>query len=371
MVGHLIITTQPEARHGRLASSLLAIVIILLMAGASWRAQCAKGGPRISFKETAFDFGYRLPQKTVTLKHEFIFRNSGCRELRILKVGSACRTQASCSRICIKPGKSSSVLVTVILPEAYATSDQFTRAIQISSNDPTQPEIELSVRASFRYTLNWDPHEMDLGLDASSQRAARQITISSGMPEPFKILSCTANPKYFQVIMKPGATNAAALPMGFIKADKTGYHAKSIRLAMNPEAPAGRFFETLNIRTDRKDIPLITIPVSGEIAGELAISPRGLFFGIIRSSHIVEREIELVSGSPGTLFLSVSCLIPGLKAVIQAGGRRIQLILDPRRCPEILEGDITIRTNAASAPELKVAVEGLIKLAAVQGGNIR
>ena len=338
------------------------LFVLLVQVGAtSSPAKGEKKGPLIHFAAIKFDYGFLPPGNPVELTHKFVFSNSGDQPLLITRTGQACRTTAECENANIEPGKSSHISVRVILPQDYA-SGNFQRTIRIECNDPHQPIVELELRAVFGYTMDWKPSKIDLGLFSPKRKNLQSIRLRSLVDIPFKISSCSTNFGLFDVFIESKSSINPRSNL-FPKAkDPTEYFQKQIILSIKPDAPIGCFFDALVIKTDRKDIPVITIPISGEIIGGALVKPSKIFLGIIRSANLVEKDIELISNDPGTKIMKANCNIKNLTISIQDNGHRVHLALAPHRLDGPLEGELLLETNLPHSKIFKVNIQGLIKI---------
>ena len=93
--------------------------------------------PKISFKETVFNFGTTNQGENVV--HEFVFTNTGKTDLHIRKVkGSWGCTAVSSTDSAIKPGKTSTIKATF---KTKGKHGKQTKTITVTTNDPKNPTM--------------------------------------------------------------------------------------------------------------------------------------------------------------------------------------------------------------------------------------
>lgn len=104
------------------------------------------GGPHIALESTFYDFGI-IPQFGGTVETDFIVRNEGTETLIIGDITTSCScTSALISETEIKPGKNATLTVTFDPNFHEEPLDIFKRTIFIPTNDPTEPEAEVTIQ---------------------------------------------------------------------------------------------------------------------------------------------------------------------------------------------------------------------------------
>lgn len=131
-------------------------------------------GPRIHFAETSYNVGTVSGGDTV--EHAFRFVNDGSAELVIYTIGSSCACSAgvlddadpkepsavtTAKDPVIQPGDSSKVLVKMRVPELYG--GEYAQSVQVYSNDPFSPRVDLRLSCRIDESLVWHPRSFVLG----------------------------------------------------------------------------------------------------------------------------------------------------------------------------------------------------------------
>src|SRR3989337_4447793 len=110
----------------------------------------AEGTSRISFTKDTHDFGRVIQGKTV--EYIFTFENKGTDDLLIKEVTTSCGcTAALLSANVIKPGETGQIKVSY---DSQGRAGKVSRTINVVSNDPVEPMIELSIAAMVDSSMN-------------------------------------------------------------------------------------------------------------------------------------------------------------------------------------------------------------------------
>jgi hypothetical protein len=127
-------------RHS-LKTGAVALAVLLLIASGS---VLAAKGPKISFKEDAWNFGKAKGGED--LVHEFVFKNDGDAPLHVKNVETSCGcTAALVSDKTVEPGKSGKIKITF---STRGYSGEVTRFAYVESDDPASPRVQLKVSAA-------------------------------------------------------------------------------------------------------------------------------------------------------------------------------------------------------------------------------
>lgn len=151
--------------------------VVLAVAFISAAALPADAQPRISFKETSWDFG-RVKQGQL-LSHEFVFKNEGDATLVIQKVTSTCGcTGALLSADKIPPGKEGKIEVKF---DTRGYGGQVAKLLYIDSNDPDRARQQLQVAADIETPpaprIEIDPYNYDAGLAVQGEGILANLKI--------------------------------------------------------------------------------------------------------------------------------------------------------------------------------------------------
>ncbi|MCB9818364.1 DUF1573 domain-containing protein [Candidatus Nomurabacteria bacterium] len=117
----------------------------MMMSGSEEKATKAEG-PKVAVDRTLHDFGI-IPQYGGTVEADFTITNSGTEVLEVGQLTTSCScTSATISNSSIKPGDKATLTV-VFDPDFHEEPfDVFKRTVFIPTNDPNNPEAEVSVQ---------------------------------------------------------------------------------------------------------------------------------------------------------------------------------------------------------------------------------
>jgi len=140
-----------------------------------------KAPPEIEFKELVYDFGEVGP----SAKHEgqFEFTNVGEGLLKITKVGQCCGVKTKIDKMEYAPGESGILHVEW---NSGPLESKMNRQLVVHSNDKTDPQTSLTIKAQVVLKVAWEPKRLRLFLDEDNAGCPK-ITINSIDGQPFSV----------------------------------------------------------------------------------------------------------------------------------------------------------------------------------------
>ena len=344
------------------------VVLVNLVHGRSL-ARSAEG-PAIRFEETSYDFGILPPDRRINLAHDFFFHNDGDETLQILSVGQACNTVATCLGKEVRPGQSSSIRVTMVYtrdPVGFADSSRvitLNRHIQIRTNDPRQPSIELAVSVLFAFSLDWKPKIVDFGTFRAGKRPRHSVTIESRTRAPFKLRGVKfQDPKMFEARRVRAASDSHLLPNAAHRRGRKGCAMAALEIQCTSSLPEGPFLQIARVATDRPDIRVIEIPIRGEVLKGPHVEPPSVFFGIIHTQEAVNREVQIVMGDSRLQIRELRSTLEGLSHALHAekDGYRLRMEFDPNGHEGAVSGEVLVILTTPLASMIRIPVRGFVK----------
>ena len=207
----------------------------------------ASAPPKLVFQGTTHDFG--RPTQGTKVMHTYAFHNAGGLDLTIDNIRAACDcTVAALSSRVIPPGGEGSIEAT--LDTSHDIGRQ-TRTITVYSNDPAQPVTTLSLVGDIDAEVAADPPALYVGHVHRGQAAPNDIRLVS--KEGVAVGSPETRSKVIDANVHAAATGTR------------------LRISIKPDAPPGRFKDTVTVRTSSTRQPTVTISVVGVVDAE----PRG------------------------------------------------------------------------------------------------
>jgi hypothetical protein len=147
------------------------------------KARTAEVSPKITFDKTTYDFGEVSPSAKYT--GQFKFTNTGSGVLKITEVKKCCGAVVTLDKQELSPGESGTLKVE------YSTgsgSGLVSRQLRVNSNDETNAEVALTIKARVVPKVNYQPQRINLVLNKENA-GCPAITITSLDKKPFSIKS--------------------------------------------------------------------------------------------------------------------------------------------------------------------------------------
>lgn len=230
-----------------------------LLAMLSYEVHAAQGEPAIAFEETVYDFGEVYEDEKIT--HTYVFTNNGSGALQILNTKTSCGcTAAIGTKDLIPPGGSSQIEVTYSVGKGKGEKS---RTVTVSSNDPVNPQVQLTIKGSVRGVYSSVPpgnvlrfQKIPLG-----ESRVQSLTIYPEKGTNFRINGT----KFYKT-----DTNLKVDSVNTSRGDKKG---KIIKVTVGGQQDVGRFTERFEIYTDLDKAQTISITVLGDVVGPIQPNP--------------------------------------------------------------------------------------------------
>lgn len=243
--------------------------------------QLAGDHARAKFETTHFEFGVMGAGQTI--QHAFALTNAGAEKLILsVEAGScACTALVQANNSTLEPGQRGQIQVTFHTLRAGNTF----QGIAVKTNDPLRPKVLLTMRGTLLQGLELRPDKIFLNLPKQS---ATEVQVDVKGPPEMKIKS-------------------VSLPVAFIEAgfrqvgeDEYGKRWQ-VDVQVKNDAPIGDFDTVLILETTHPQQPLIRIPITGKVHGELQVNPGTVFFGFLKPGDQPQKEV-VVSTKTGKSF---------------------------------------------------------------------
>lgn len=296
--------------------------------------------PIIFFENQNFNFG--KVYKGQKVEHIFKFENQGKSDLEISKVKSSCGcTAAILTNKIIPPGKTGEIKTTF---STGSYKGKVKKSITVKSNDPGSPNYTLTISGEIAEIISSKPKRMNFGSIYIGTQIDKTVTVTSD--SSFKIKKLTSSP-FLNVSIAEENENACT-----INVTSKGSH------------QVGRFSGAIFLETDNKFQPKVTIPVFGEITGDITTYPKKLYYGNIKKG--VERTQKVfVKFNKENIKLSGIKVTPDfLSAIIVENYKKnnaqflIEVKLQKNAAIGKLNGLLEINTDSKVQPVIKVPIVG-------------
>jgi hypothetical protein len=196
--------------------------------------------PHIVFDATEHDFG-RVDAGS-KLEHVFTFHNAGGRELSVDTVRASCNDSAT-----IEPARqlaAGAVGRLVVAVDSTHIAGPCNHSVTVYANDPAQPVTNLKLTGHVNVDVAATPPQLYVGHLRRGQEA--RFDVSVAMAQAVRLTEVATRSRIVDVRLDHGDTGT-----------------RRVRVAIQHNAPAGRFNESLLIRTTSRVQPELAVPVVG------------------------------------------------------------------------------------------------------------
>ena len=311
------------------------------------------GAPRATVRGDRFDFG--TIRRGERIAHTFPVHNSGTARLafsgaNLSMPGMTCRMSPP-----IPPGGDGTIAVEWKTDRVQGAVEGIA---EIATNDPARPSLRLTLAGRIEGPLDIEPIPAVFLSTFRGEGVQRDLSLRAHVGRPVGLrLVPSADAHYRATIDPAGAATAWRLTVDAA-----------------PDAPPGRYEESLRIESSDPSIGAVTIPVHLFVKPDLYANPDDLDFGSMRIASLrnpaarkLSAQTFFVKKRAGTFRITgLRSNVPGLElradpASGAAGSFQIDAgiradALTPRR----LDGTITIETDDPAFPALTVRVGGTL-----------
>ncbi|MBI4469725.1 MAG: DUF1573 domain-containing protein [Acidobacteria bacterium] len=341
---------------------LLGIVLLLAATGGMQSSNSTDGRtleqarkPEARFRERDHDAG--SVEAGGQVSHTFKVRNSGGADLLIDEVRPTCGcTVVEFSKV-IKPGREGSVRLTTTTP---FVSPSVATSAWVHTNDPAQPVIFLTLKATVRQLLEILPAPSLEIRAGNSRQAEGRLTILNRDRKPLTILGLESSDPNF---------------IATLRTIRSGEEFE-VLVRMAGEATKGEFAGQVTLLTNKSKIERLPIAVVAHIGPRVQFTPERLAFGLIepvgsasaRPGHyLLQQAITIRGDRPGFKLLKAETLLPYIELKVaepaQEGGPfvvGVRLIME-RLAVGPISGTVIIHTNDSEFAEVRIPVSGEVR----------
>ncbi|HEY3323768.1 MAG TPA: DUF1573 domain-containing protein [Planctomycetota bacterium] len=312
------------------------IVCFLLFAYAT-PLRAGDGDGSISCDETVIDFGRKDSREDV--KHTFMLRNKGSDTLRILNVEAPCGcTVAALPRQSIEPNEELGLLVTFRLA---GRSGPQQKSIFVDSNARNRKRLELVMQGYAVSRVAIAPPSVFFGRAPSGKPMTDTVTITAGNGITFDVTGVKSDQKSFTPsfeVLEPGVKF-------------------KLVVAFDGQQKPGVVQGTIDVQTTSKEYPILHVPVTAHVVGELNLFPTEL---LLESGSEPVTKPVFVTGGIVLKFKILDVSAPFLKSappILRFGEDGYRIVLKGLVPSADLDGQkLTITTDAPTMKELIVPI---------------
>jgi hypothetical protein len=218
----------------------------------------------------------------------------------------------------------------------------FAEQVVLYSNDPDEPVLKVRVRGTFDSPVGWRPRFLEFSVHRGDTSSLPAIEFISQDGQPIGPLRVDSYVPYL-----------SAEALGDV-----------VMLRLDPSAPLGRTLGWIRIETNHPLLPVVQVPVRGQIVGDLMVQPYRLDFGIVDEGQNAMARITLVNR--GDRKIQVVKVEPHLPTEVETTFTRknqvyvIEVLLPDPTPLESLEGLLNVFTDHPVEPVVQVPVVGWV-----------
>lgn len=226
-------TRSRRYRHPTVLAGLLPLWGLTLIAHAQ----------TLVLKDPKLDAG--VVQKGTIIRKEFVVRNTGTTDLRILDVKPKCGCMTATFDKTIKPGSGGKISVAV---ETKAFQGPILKVADVLSNDPVMPSTTITLAADVKALVSVLPSGFLRILAEAGTPATQDVTLSSDSPT-FKPSKVTTPRPYLKASLTPGSTPTQ----------------RTLSVTCDSSAPEGLLGGYVSVQTGVPEQPELSIAISGYV----------------------------------------------------------------------------------------------------------
>lgn len=334
---------------------VIACFLFILAIGALQQVPAA--AQVISVDPLSFDFGDMKQQQTRTAI--VTVTNEGAGLLRILDVKADCGcTVPTLAKATLAPGESTQIEIQFNSKKFHGT---VIKAVNITSNDPNNSQVDILIKANVHTALVIDPVNQRVGFSRSLQGEVltKQVTFTA-MDEP--VLEISAD-----------KTRQGLFDVKIVNQHEGDPQVSILEIIVPADMEPGRHRDHVRVTTNIEELPTVDIEMQAWIAQALTVSPEQVsfrykknFMQTIRVSPFEKGTEYKVTGAEIDLpEISVQVLetIPNVETKVILEGTPISGS-DPRaqEARGHIKGTLIIHTDHPETPVIKVQVTYMVRL---------
>jgi len=220
--------------------------------------------PRMVVVGDTHDFG-RM-ERDSSRSHTFEIRNDGDAPLKLVKRSTSCKcTTSLLENEMVLPGKTAQVTLEWT---AITDAADFRQTATIETNDPRRQFLTLTIHGKVTHAHKVAPEELAFTRVQSSEGAHQDLYVYSYWESELSIAGHefleAATTDFFDVEILP-------MPEELLKKEDGAKAGKIARVVLKPGLPLGPLHQTIRLRLNLPDEPVVEIPIVGEVVGDLTV----------------------------------------------------------------------------------------------------
>ena len=306
--------------------------------------------PKIAIDPMTKDAG-TIP-KGEKIESVFMVKNEGLADLTITDARPSCGCTVASFDRSIKPGQTGRITASV---DTKNFSGPITKTISVVSNDPEQPQLNLTIKAIVKPYVDVEPTQVIRFSATKGDTASNDLTLISSEKGFHPTIGEISQP-YVKAEILPVAEKDRT-------AGKAGDQFK-LHVTLQPNAPEGLLNVPIKVKTGIEKQPEIDIPVSGIVRSHVSVAPAVVTFGNFQlGKDTISRNVNISNNrKEGVKILRAETTVPGLSAEVVpvTEGMSYMVVIKPNdkiKKGEI-DGKVKIYTTDKDQPVIEVPVKG-------------
>lgn len=311
-----------------------------------------QGTPVIQFETNFYDFGKLIAPGSVS--GVFKFKNAGTGVLELAPPEPSCGcTSAKAEPDRLAPGESGKITYSINLDHDMG---QVQKHIEIHSNDPQNPDLDLTIQLDYTPLYELNPLLLRVMLPADKSEVHGKFMIVRNDGKPLALDRIVSSQKWASAVLDPATKPDASSAMVDVTAKR-------------PDKPLQIMMANIDLwAKDQPDRPVQTLFLSCQMQGELSATPAQIYwvipdFGGSISNYpaaALTRRVKLKSILDEPVSIeNVTNNLKGLttRVVPDDGGKTFDLILKFAELPQqFISGNVMITTSSPLLPQLNLPV---------------
>jgi hypothetical protein len=229
----------------------------------------------LMFQELSKDFG-SVPRGP-TLQHAFHLKNNSANVVHIANVRVSCGcVSAYAMKDTLQPGEESAVVASMDTTRWPGGVKSVT--VYVLFDAPHTEEVRLWVRANGRDDVNVSPDTLAFGQIKRGNTPASAVRITFlGTPDA-RVLEVTPESNYVQPTIREVSRQGSEV-------------AYELTARLRGDAPAGKWYTDIWLRTNNESMPRVRVPLTVEIESLLSVNPPAVALGEVKVGAEAERKV--------------------------------------------------------------------------------
>jgi hypothetical protein len=157
--------------------------------------------------------------------------------------------------------------------------------ITVTIDKPYYAEVQLTVSGYIRSDVVFDPGVVEFGSIDAGEIGEKKIGVSYAGRDDWEIVDVRSANRHFEVELAETYRGSGRVSYDML-------------VRLKPDAPVGYIYDQLVIVTNDGGARNISLPVEGQVASPMTVSPASLFLGVLKPGETVTKRLVVRSKKP-------------------------------------------------------------------------